>query len=78
MESLNTILLGTISALLGITLYVLSSLNDKIKELKIDMGDRLDKIDRDVDNIWSNIRNNTNKITILETRCKTNRGHGDF
>ncbi len=78
MESLNTILLGTISALLGITLYVLSSLNDKIKELKIDMGDRLDKIDRDVDNIWSNIRNNTNKITILETRCKANHGHGDF
>ncbi len=76
MESLNTILLGTISALLGITLYVLSSLNDKIKELKIDMGDRLDKIDKDIDNIWSNIRNNTNKLTILETRCKAN--HGDF
>jgi archaellum component FlaC len=76
MEPLNTILLGTISALLSVTLYVLSSLNDKIKDLKTDIGDKLDKIEKDIDTVWRNIRDNENKITVLETRCKSN--HGEF
>lgn len=68
MESLNTILLGTISSLLAVTLYVLSGMNDKIKELKTDMGSRLDKIDKDIDNVWRNIRSNSTKIAVLETK----------
>lgn len=68
MEHLNTLLLGTISSLLAITLYVLSGMNDKIKELKNDIGNRLDKIDKDIDSVWNNIRNNSTKIAVLETK----------
>lgn len=67
MEQINTILLGTISTLLGITLYVLSGLNEKIKDLKNDIGDRLNKIDYDLDKLWNHIRMNSNRITIVET-----------
>lgn len=74
MEQLNTILLGTISTLLGITLYVLSGMNDKIKDLKKDIVDRLDKIDQDIDNVWNNIRNNSTRIAVVETKLELKNG----
>lgn len=68
MESLNTVLLGAISALLSITLYVLAGLNSRIKELKDDITIRLDKIDKDIDCVWDNLRKNDTRITVIETK----------
>ncbi len=68
MEPLNTILLGAISALLSINLYILTGLNSKIKDLKIDLSARLDKIDKDIDYVWDNLRKNDTRITVIETK----------
>ncbi len=68
MEPLNTILLGAISAILSINLYVLTGLNSKIKDLKIDLSARLDKIDKDIDYVWDNLRKNDTRITVIETK----------
>ncbi len=66
----NTLLLGAISALLSISLYILASMNSRISELKNDMNVRLDKIDKDVDELWRNVRVEENRITAIETKIE--------